>query len=83
MEVEISDSALLNELAVTLRRYGYSVVRTHRNRLHVGLGAEQRGAVKVLGSAELELDLYLRAWQARHPEVHVVRLDGPSRAVGG
>jgi hypothetical protein len=83
MDVEVSDSALVDELAVTLRRYGYSVVRTDRNRLHVGLGAEQRGAVKALGSAELELDLYLRAWQARYPGVGATRVATSSRAMGG
>ena len=83
MNVEVSDSTLVDDLADTLRRFGYAVVRTGRRRLHVDLGAEQRGAVNVLGSAELELDLYLRAWQARHPAAVAERISGANRAVEG
>jgi hypothetical protein len=74
MKVTVSDSVLIGELAQTLPGYGYSVVRTRADALHVGLGAVQRGAVAVLGSAELELDLYLRAWQARHPDSEARRI---------
>jgi hypothetical protein len=79
MDVDVSDSLLVDELADLLRRYGYAIVRTGLNRLHVGLGASQRGAVQVLGSAELELALYLRAWEARHPGVQAARVNGHLR----
>jgi len=83
MNVQVSDSAIVDGLADMLRGFGYAVARTGRQRLHVGLGAEQRGAVTVLGSAELELDLYLRAWQARHPNALAERIADTSRAAGG
>jgi len=63
MNVEVSESALVDGLAEMLRGFGYAVVRTGRQRLYVDLGAEQRGAPALLGSAELELDLYLRVWR--------------------
>jgi hypothetical protein len=74
MEIGVSDSTLVDELAERLRSYGYAITRTNGHNLHVGLDASRRGAVKVLGSAELELDLYLRAWEARRPGVLVTRL---------
>jgi len=45
-------------------------------------GAEQRGGASVLGSAQLELDLYLRAWQARHPGAVAERISDVRRAGG-
>jgi len=45
-------------------------------------GAEQRGRASVLGSAQLELDLYLRAWQTRHPGAVAERMSDVSRAGG-
>ena len=83
MNVEVSDGALGDDLDGTLRRVGYAVVRTGRRRLHVDLGAEQRGAATVLGSVELELDLYVRAWEARHPGSLAERMSDASRTVGG
>ena len=65
VEVSISDSTLVDGLAETLRLHGYAVTRIGAERLHVGLDASRRGAVEALGSAELELDLYLRAWEAK------------------
>jgi hypothetical protein len=74
LEIGVSDSMVVDELAERLRGYGYAVARTSAHNLHVGLGASRRGAVSVLGSAELELDLYLRAWEATHSGVRVTRL---------
>jgi len=79
MNVEVTESALVDGLAEMLRGFGYAVVRTGRQRLYVDLGAEQRGAAALLGSAELELDLHLVAWQAGHPDAVAERIDGASR----
>jgi len=83
MNVQVSDSTLVDGLADTLRGFGYAVARTGCQRLHVGLGAEQRGAAIVLGSAELELDLHLRTWQVRHPNALAERMGDTSRTAEG
>jgi hypothetical protein len=74
MKVEVSDSALVDELAQALRRYEFSVVRTGLQRLHVGFGASQRNLAATPDAAQLELDLYLKVWEAKRPGVRATRL---------
>ena len=73
MKIEVSDCTLVDELAHTLRGYDYRVIRSGANELRVGLGPDHWGALRVLGTAELELDMYLTAWQAVHPGIRAHR----------
>jgi hypothetical protein len=76
MRIEVSDSALVDELAQALRRCEFSVVRTGAQRLHVRLGASHGNVGTIPGAAELELDLYLKVWEVKHPGVRATRLAG-------
>jgi hypothetical protein len=76
MRIEVSDSALVDELAQTLRRCEFSVVRTGAQRLHVGPSATQENIAAIPGAMALELDLYLKVWEVRHPGVRATRLPG-------
>lgn len=75
MEIQVSDSTRIGELASLLRSYDYTVVEGGGTTLYVDVPAGQRGATRILGTAELELDLYLRAWEARHPGLRARRVD--------
>jgi hypothetical protein len=73
LRVEISDAALVDELAQTLRRCEFVVMRTSSRELEVRPRAAQHGAPQIEGAAELELDLYLKVWEAKHPGVRASR----------
>jgi hypothetical protein len=73
MRVEVSDAALVDELAQALRRCEFTVTRIGKDELDVKLGPAQHGAAEIEGAAELELDLYLKVWEARHPGARATR----------
>jgi hypothetical protein len=76
MRIEVSDSTLVDELAQALRRCEFSVVRTGAQRLHVRSGASHENVGTIPGAVELELDLYLKVWEVKHPGVRATRLAG-------
>jgi hypothetical protein len=72
MKVEVTDPELVGELADALRRCGYRVLRTTPTTLTAD--AAQPPAVEAIpGAEELELDLYLKFWEARYPGVRARR----------
>ena len=73
MRIEVSEAALLDELAQSLRRCEYSVVRTGRHELEVTLESARSGVAEIEGAAELEIDMYLKVWEAKHPGTHTKR----------
>jgi hypothetical protein len=73
MNIEVSDSALVDDLAEAIRLRGFAVVRVGSNSLYVGLSASQRGADALPGSTVLELDLLLGAWEAKNRGAHAAR----------
>jgi hypothetical protein len=75
MKVQVSDLELVDELAQALRRCGFSVVRTDTDSLQVSPGPAQGGVAEIEGAMELELDVYLKVWQAKHPRAAAVRMD--------
>jgi hypothetical protein len=70
----VSESVLVDELAQALRRCEFSVLRTGENTLHVSAGESQHGVNEIEGAAELELDLYLKVWEAKHPGAQANRV---------
>jgi hypothetical protein len=42
--------------------------------LEVKLGPAPHGGAEIEGAAELELDLFLRVWEAKHPGSHARRM---------
>jgi hypothetical protein len=70
----VSESTLVDELAQALRRCEFSVLRTGENTLHVSAGPSQQGVDAIEGAAELELDLYLKVWEAKHPGTRATRV---------
>jgi hypothetical protein len=73
MRVEVSEAALVDELAQALRRCEFTVMRVGRNELEVTVGPAQHGAAEIEGAAELELDLYLKVWEATHFGTRAIR----------
>src|SRR5919202_144642 len=55
MEIQVSDSTRIGELASLLRSYDYTVVEGGGTTLYVDVPAGQRGATRILGTAELAL----------------------------
>lgn len=74
MEVEVTDPKLLDELAEALRRCEFSVARAGPSSLAVRLDPTPPGVVEIEGAAALELDLYLKVWEAKHPGARVARV---------
>lgn len=74
MEVEVTDPKLVDELAEALRRFEFTVARTGPASLAVRLDPTPPGVAEIEGAAELELDLYLKVWEAKHPGVRAARV---------
>ena len=74
MKVQVSESVLVDELAQALRRCEFSVLRTGENTLHVSPASAQPRGEEIPGAAELELDLYLKVWEAKHPGSRAARV---------
>jgi hypothetical protein len=74
VKVDVSETELVDELAEALRRCEFSVLRTGANTLHVSPGPAQHGVDEIPGATELELDLYLRLWEAMHPGARAARV---------
>jgi hypothetical protein len=72
VQIEVSDVAQVEDLADFLRGLGFDVriigERTLEARFREALPADGE-------AADLELDLYLRVWQAIHPEAWAVRVE--------
>ncbi len=73
MRIEVSDPALVDELAQSLRRCEYGVVRTGRHEVEVTFEPARSGVAEIEGAAELEIDLYLKVWEATHAGTHTKR----------
>lgn len=71
IEVEVSNSSDANELADFLRGLCFDVRLLEEGRLEARF-REPLPANRA--AAQLELDLYLRVWQAIHPEAWAVRV---------
>lgn len=76
MRIEVSEATLVDGLAQSLRRCEYSVVRTGRHELEVTLGPVRSGLAEIEGAAELEIDMYLKVWEAKHPGLRASRRRG-------
>lgn len=74
MKVEISDPSLIGELAEALRRCEFTVARTDARTLTVSPEPFPPGVGSIHGAAELELDLYLKVWEAKHPGARATRV---------
>lgn len=74
MKIEVSHPSLVDELAEALRRCEFSVVRTGPASLAARLDPVVPAVAEIEGAAELELDLYLKVWEAKHPGVHASRV---------
>jgi hypothetical protein len=74
VEVEVTNPKLVDELAEALRRFEFTVARTGPASLTVRLDPTPPGVAEIEGAAELELDLYLKGWEATHPGVRVARV---------
>jgi hypothetical protein len=70
----VSESTLVDELAQALRRCEFSVLRTGETTLHVAPEPSQPGVEAIEGAAELELDLYLKVWEAKNPGARATRV---------
>jgi hypothetical protein len=57
----------VDDLAQALRRCEFTTMRVGSHELEVKLGPAQHGAAEIRGAAELELDLFLRVWEAKQP----------------
>jgi len=66
MNVEVTDSSLVDEVADLLRWMGYSVLRTGNHALR--FGADGDGS-NLPAAAEVVLASYMRTWVARYPGV--------------
>jgi len=77
MRIEVSEAALVDELAQSLRRCEYCVVRTGRHELEAWREPAEAGVAEIECAAELELDLYLKVWEAKH---HGLRASRPRGA---
>ena len=74
LEVEITDPSLVEELADSLRRCGFRVLRTGDSKLTVTENDPPKGPGAIEGAAELELDLSLQIWEMTHPGVRAFRV---------
>jgi hypothetical protein len=67
VNIELTDPELADELIQALVRCGYRVQRTGPHTLAADLDPPPPGVAKIPGAAELELDVYLEFWSAKHP----------------
>jgi hypothetical protein len=67
MEVKVTEPKLVDELADALRRCGYRVLQTGPATLTAEPEQPSAAVRAIAGAEERELDLYLKAWEARHP----------------
>jgi hypothetical protein len=74
MEVEITDPGLVEDLADSLRRSGFRVLRSGRSTLTVKDSEHPKGPGAIEGAAQLELDIYLQVWELTHPDVRASRV---------
>jgi hypothetical protein len=74
VKVQVSESTLVDELAQALRRCEFSVLRTGANTLHVSPVPAQHRVEEIPGAVALELDLYLKVWEAKHPGARASRI---------
>ena len=74
MRVEITDPGLVDDLADALRRCEFRVAQSSPTTLAVKAEDPPPGIKPIPGASELELDLYLRLWETRHPGVRAKRL---------
>ena len=75
LDVQITDPSFIEELADSLRRSGFRVMRTGSSTLAVKESEPlPNGPGKIEGAAELELDLYLQVWEVIHPGVRALRI---------
>ena len=70
MRVEVSDPNLVEDLLESLRNAQCDVVRTGAVTLEVRFGWPLADE-----ASRYELDGYLRAWEAMHPNSHATRVD--------
>ena len=70
MRVEVSDPNLVEDLLESLRNAQCDVVRTGAATLEVRFGWPLADE-----ASRYELDGYLRAWEAMHPNSHATRMD--------
>jgi hypothetical protein len=70
VEIEVSDSTLVDDLIESLRAAQLIVARTGTKTVDVRFGWPLRE-----DAARLELDLYLRVWCAKHQGVRAIRMD--------
>ncbi len=70
MKILLTDAALLNELIAYLVNEGCVVEQVGPNLVEVSRLASVRH-----DQAKLDLDLFLQAWRASHPEAEVRLLD--------
>ena len=71
MLVKLSDPALVDELVDFLSRAGCIAQAQDGTTVLVSIPRSLRE-----DAAVLELDLYLRVWEATHPQAHATRLAG-------
>ena len=72
VNIRVTDPILVDDLADALRRCEYTVMQTSASAL---TAVPPRGpSTRIEGAEELELDLYLRVWEARHPGVRASRV---------
>jgi hypothetical protein len=69
LRVKLSDPALVDDLVDFLRRSGCVAQPAEKAIVAVSIPKSLRE-----DAAELELDLYLRVWEATHPEAQARRL---------
>jgi hypothetical protein len=68
--VLVDNPSLLDDLVGSLERACCAVVRTGPNSLDVTVPGAMRE-----DAARLELDLYLRVWEAKRPGAQAIRVD--------
>ena len=68
MRIRLSDPSLVDDLLAFLREKKCVAEQTSADTLDISLPEAGRA-----DAARLELDLYLRVWEATHPGVHVSR----------
>jgi hypothetical protein len=73
VRVSVSEAALVDGLAEALRRCEFTVMRAGSHELEVKVGPARSGSALLKAAAELELDLYLKVWEAQHPGSRAAR----------
>jgi hypothetical protein len=74
VDVHVTDPSLVDELAESLRRSAFRVLRTGSTTIRVEGTTEHIGPGAIPGAVELELDLYLQVWEATHPGARARRV---------